>query len=365
MDIQTASKRLLKHFRSDSKVVFCLQGPAGIGKSAIVKAACAEAQYDRYVDLRLATQEAGDIVGFPKTSGEFTIWTLPSWWPLKKGQVNPATKAVQERDEKVVIFLDELNRAPQDVRQAVFQLLTEYRMHMHELPEGCKVVVAINPADGVYQVEELDAALNNRMCLLDVTTSAEKFIVWGKENGVYEKLLDFLNVHPELVLQVSKEAKAFPSPRSWTYLSSLYVTKSLEHGDPDEFEVAAGLVGKEAAAALTRFFKENYKKFVTAKELFTKYDEVRERFIQQRDDENYATIGDLVTTLTANEAKTGKKVEDMFRVAARVVHDLPKGDYKTAFVQKMTSKQRQRLLQADPTLGQVISQLVNDARSGQ
>lgn len=365
MDIQTTKNRLLKHFRSDSQVVFCLQGAAGIGKSAIVKDSCGEAAFDRYVDLRLATQEAGDIVGFPKTSGEFTIWTLPGWWPLHKGQVNPHTKQVMERDEKVVIFLDELNRAPQDVRQAVFQLLTDYRMHTHDLPKGCKIVVAINPADGSYQVEELDAALTNRMCMVDVTTDAEKFVTWGKQNAVYDKLLDFLTVQPELCLCVSKEGKAFPSPRTWTLLSSLYATKSLEHGDPDEFEVIAGLVGKEAAAAVTRFFKENYKKFVTAKELISKYEEVKERFLKQRDDENYATLSDMNTTLTANEAKTGKKIDDMFKVAARVIHDLPKGDYKTAFVQKMTSKQRQRLMQADPSLGQLISQLVNGARSGQ
>lgn len=363
MNIRVTSNRLMKHFRSASNVVLCLMGAAGIGKSAIVKGATKECAYDRYVDLRLATQEAGDIVGFPKTVGEFTMWTLPSWWPLSKGMVSPITKQVCERDEKVIIFLDELNRAPQDVRQAVFQLLTDYRMHTHDLPEGCKIVVAINPADGTYQVEELDAALNNRMCLLDVTTDAETFVTWGKNNAVYEKLLDFLAVQPEMCLAVSKEGKAFPSPRSWTLLSNMYMNKSLEHGDEDEFEIVAGLVGKEAGAAVVRFFKENYKRFVTAKEIFSDYEKVKDRFLKQRDDETHATLSDVSTTLGANESKTGKAVDNMFKATAILLQDIVKGDYKVALVHKMTSKQRQRLLQADPSLGKLISEIVVGAKS--
>lgn len=361
MKVNVAKQRLLKQFRSKNQTVLCLEGPAGIGKSHVVKEACVEAGYTRYVDLRLATQEAGDLVGFPKTMGEFTYWTLPSWWPLKAGQKSPITGEVVKEDEKVVIFLDELNRAPQDVRQAVFQLLTEFRMHTHDLTSGCKIVVAINPADGTYQVEELDKALNSRMCLLYVTSDMEQFATWGKQNGVYDKVLDFLNVHPELTLAEGKENRSFPCPRTWTYLSSMYNDGCLVHGDEDEFEVISGLVGKEAAAAFSRFLKENYKKFVTAKELFSKYEEVKQRFLDQRDDETHATLSDITSTLNANEAKTGKKVDEMFKTTSIVLKDLTKNDYKVALVHKMTSKQRQRLLQADPTLGKLISDIISDA----
>jgi hypothetical protein len=141
----------------------------------------------------------------------------------------------------------------------------------------------------------------------------------------------------------------------------MYTDKALEHGDVDEFEMVAGCVGKEAAAAVMRYFKENYRKFVTAKEIFAKYDEVKERFLAQRDDEIHATLSDMNTTLTANESKTGKRVDDMFKATAKVINDLTKNDYKVAVVHKMTSKQRQRLLQADPSLGKLIADIVRDA----
>jgi len=337
MKVEVPYRRLLKKFRSASKVIACLVGPAGIGKSAIVKSAGSEAEYDRVIDLRLATQEAGDLIGFPKTVGEFTYWTLPSWWPLRKGMTRPNGEVV-ERDEKVVLFLDELNRAPQDVRQCIFQVLTEYKMHTHELPEGCKIVVAINPADGSYQVEEIDKAMTSRMQMINVSTDLDQFSTWGKQNGVYEKILDFLQVHPELVNSEKggQDGSSFPCPRTWTYLSEEYTTGSLTHGDEDEFECIAGLVGKEAAAAFTRFLKENYKKFVTAKEIFAKYDDVKDRLTKQRDDEMHGTLADIASTLNANDKKTGKKVDEMYKTLAKVIVDIPKGDYKVALVTKMT-----------------------------
>lgn len=364
MKVNVAMQRLLKKFRSTSKVIACLVGPAGIGKSAIVKVASKEAGFDRFVDLRLATQEAGDLVGFPKTKGDFTYWTIPSWWPLRAGQTSPITGQTLERDEKVVVFLDELNRAPQDVRQCVFQLLTEYKMHTHELPEGCKIVVAINPADGQYQVEELDKAMNSRMQMLHISTDLEQFSTWGKQNGIYEKILNFLQVHPELVApeKAGADGKSFPCPRTWAFLSEEYTSGALAHGDEDEFECIDGLVGKEAAAAFVRFLKENYKKFVTAKEIFAKYDDVKERFLAQRDDETHATLSDIVSTLNANDAKTGKKVDDMYKTLAKLIHDIAKGDYKVAIVEKMSSKQRQKLVAADPTMVDVISTVIDGSK---
>jgi len=365
MKVSVAKERLLKCLRSANRTVLCLEGPAGIGKSHIVKEACMEAGFTRYVDLRLATQEAGDLVGFPKTIDEFTYWTLPSWWPLKQGMKSPITGQIVTEDERVVIFCDELNRAPQDVRQAIFQLLTDFAMHTHTLTPGSKVIVAINPADGSYQVEELDKALNNRMCILQLTTDAEQWVSWGKNHGVYEKILEFLTVQPELILQESKENKPFPSPRTWTLLSSMYADKCLEHGDVDEFEIMAGLVGKEAAAAFSRYQKEHFQKYVTAKEIFSDYDAVKDKFMKQRDDETHATLSDITSTLNANEAKTGKKVDEMFKTTSVLLKDITKNDYKVALVHKMTSKQRSRLLQADPTLGKLISDIVTQSQSGQ
>ena len=84
-----------------------------------------------FVDLRLATQEPADLVGFPhlvdkisrvfKKAYKVLSHAQPEWFP--------------EEGTRGIIHLDELNRAPTDVRQAIFQLVKERRLHTHRLPK--------------------------------------------------------------------------------------------------------------------------------------------------------------------------------------------------------------------------------------
>ena len=166
-EIQTLIKNIVdKQLRVPVLVV----GPTGIGKSGQLKELAKQfKQVDEsfgFVDLRLATQEVTDLIGIPGTAertyeyngkpivDKVTVWKQPSWFP-KKGT-------------KGILALEEVNRAPEDVRQAIFQLLTEWKLHTHVLPEGWVIVALINPNNGNYHVNQLDPAFKRRFVQIEM-----------------------------------------------------------------------------------------------------------------------------------------------------------------------------------------------------
>jgi hypothetical protein len=60
-----------------------------------------------------------------------------------------------------IIFLDEINRAHEDIRQAMNQFLVSKKMHTYEAPENTFIIAAANPASK-YECYEFDGALVNK-----------------------------------------------------------------------------------------------------------------------------------------------------------------------------------------------------------
>lgn len=262
---------------------FVIQGDAGIGKSQIIQQAGAELGM-RVIDLRLAQMEPGDLIGLPRTDPETmkTVWLAPEWWP--------------EKGEKVIVFFDELNRAPIDVRQAVFQVLTEYKMHTHVLPKEAYLVAAINPDDGKvsYQVEQFDPAMTNRMCFIDMEPDVQQWVNWASANDVNEMVIKFIANHSSMMYQGS-DTGPFPSPRSWTMLSGLMNANAILPST--QSEIIRGLIGEKPAVSFIRFLDKNYKKPVAGKDILKSWSSVKAKLLKQRNDENFASITELVGLL--------------------------------------------------------------------
>ena len=106
----------------ESGVVPMLVGPHGSGKSQVIRQFCGENGYHMF-DLRLGTQDVGDLIGLAdfKVENDRKVFEFapPRWLVqcIEYCEKNP--------DSKAIIFLDELNRGRRDVLQAMFQLLTD------------------------------------------------------------------------------------------------------------------------------------------------------------------------------------------------------------------------------------------------
>ena len=277
-------------------------GATGIGKSYQLKDLAKEqGEGFGFIDLRLATQEVTDLIGIPRMVKDSeghprTTWTKPTWFP-KAGT-------------KGILALEELNRAPEDVRQAIFQLLTEWKLHTHELPSSWAIVGLINPDNGSYHVNQLDPAFRRRFVQIAVDNPTDiDWCKWAKNNEVESDVIRFVATFPRLLANPeSIEIQANPTPAGYHLISKLLKHKVLT--DDTTHEILSGIVGVEAATSFISSLKKGFEKPITADQILENYSKVQDKFKQQvannRNDMTYVTMVDLIATfetLTLTKSK--------------------------------------------------------------
>ena len=136
MKIQTLKECLPYLF--EANIATLVIGHHGVGKSQAV-AQYAKEQKIGFMDLRLGTQDVGDLLGLAEFVTELQPYTFtnPETGKEETGtrEVKVATKFMRpdwfptDPDSKGIIFMDEINRARRDVLQAVFQLVLDKWRH--------------------------------------------------------------------------------------------------------------------------------------------------------------------------------------------------------------------------------------------
>lgn len=225
-------------------VVPCIWGPQGIGKSQIVKQYTNDTKL-QFIDLRLSLMEPGDLMGMPTIEGDQTIFKKPAWFP-REGTGG-------------VLFLDELNRANEDILQAVFQLILDRRINNHILPEQWQVVCAGNHGKD-FIVNELDPALMNRFCHVQLDVDYQSWEKWASKK-LDPRVVKIITENRLLQDPENTKFSVFDlgiktTPRSWEFLNNLLVSGLSEKLAK---EVAYGLVGpKDADVIIKAFLLKDY-----------------------------------------------------------------------------------------------------------
>lgn len=201
------------HFSNDA---VRMVGLHGLGKSQIVEQFAKENGY-HIETLFLSQNEVADLIGIPDTKDGVTYWTKPVW--LKR------MEDANKEGKHCVLFLDELARAPIEVRQSALQLVLEGRIHEHKLPvlDGLRtlIVAADNPADQ-YQTDELDAALLDRFGNYEVTVDVQGWLKWARLNNINPVITDYIaEYNDKLHFIPEDDTDKGATPRSWAKLSDI------------------------------------------------------------------------------------------------------------------------------------------------
>ncbi len=237
-------QEVLKLTPADQNIM--VSGRHGIGKSELIRTC--------YTAMGLAVEgfflgqmsDPGDLIGLmhkDETSGR-SVFLPPYWWPAA--------------NQPIVLFLDELNRARPEILQAVFDLALNRRLAGKSLPPGSRVVAAINHGDE-YQLTELDPALLSRFNLYEFTPTVEDWLVWGKNQALDGRVLDFIQANP-LHLDGAKtrddlvgysDLNKTPDRRAWVRVARFMATvNDLQNLHT---KAIAGMVGTAAAVALQQY----------------------------------------------------------------------------------------------------------------
>jgi MoxR-like ATPase len=277
----------LTQFPVEESILIC--GNHGIGKSQIVKQA-AKMLGVPCIDFRLSQNDVGDLKGMPFHVNGRTVFAPPEFFPLKEadaiqlkeflGLTTDITKG--RYGDKGILFLDEINRANREVQQAAFELVLDRRLNLRALPDGWRVVSAINDEDDIYTVNSLDPAFLSRFFMIKFNPTVEEWMDWAVDNKVHPVITDFLRTQPEF-LDPTKELLAEAATkgvtkvhdrRAWHKFSNTIHkhVADYEAGILDKdplsnsseavnwmFEVAGGYVSTIAQAAFKKFLETSYK----------------------------------------------------------------------------------------------------------
>lgn len=315
-------KIVLREILTQTDLTPCVVGHRGVGKTAAIIQVCREIRVN-YVPLRLGQMEVGDLVGIPYREGQTMYWSKPSWWPADNAAAT-------------VVHCDELNRAQQeDTLQAIFQFVEppaegqQRALHTHQLATQHRVVVAINPPDGSYQVAPLDRALLDRMIILQVETDAQ---CWGKhacQENFNPQVRQFIAANQQLLSTNSSsfDMQVEPSERAWEMVSRL---KELCRFPKElEMEVYSGVIGRQAAVSFLQWCEARQHRPLTADEILNNWPEVASRAEQQRDDVQAATMSDLVNLLQNNSELFLQQQDNLVAYIAILPRDMRFGMIKS------------------------------------
>lgn len=304
-------------------------GGTGIGKSDVFAQTCKTMGYE-FVDIRLAHKEACDVQGMPYIKDGRTAFAPLDWWP------KPGTKGI--------LLFDERNRATRETRNAAFTLEWDRKIDQHQLPPGWFPVSISNPANGDYQVHELDPAEWARYLHFRISGSMHEFLDWGaKVNGngkphLDKDLLRFAEAHANALMGKEDDVPQDVQWRPRTFAMFAGLRHALqdmlargevtqEQFDRLEFEAATGAMGEKLAHTYVQFLRSKEKP-VDAKAVLDKYDAKTRDVVRAYADPEKprldlltSTINDLIPMTTGAKSKlTDKQVRNLLDF----LRDVPK-----------------------------------------
>lgn len=214
-----------------------LWGSPGIGKSEVAEEV-ARILGRPLIDIRLALYDPTDIKGLPyfNPSDNKMHWA-------------PAADMPRDDDESkdAILFLDELNSAPPSVQAAAYQLILNRKIGEYELPENVRIIAAGNLDSDKGVTYRMPTPLANRFVHLEMMVDKESWIEWAINNKVHSSVVGFIQANGGNLHKFDPKSpdKAFPTPRSWTYVSDFL--KSGAQGAALR-ALVSGAVGSGAAA---------------------------------------------------------------------------------------------------------------------
>lgn len=258
-------------------------GHRGLGKSSLVEQVTAEHNWG-FIDLRCSQLEASDIRGLPDRDEGRTRYLPPADMPIGDmtskqiaKELGPAPdlddleavrkyqeqdSALQPRYQEGILFLDELNRAQDDVLQAAFQLVLNKKVGQYVVPPGWSIVVAGNFNEGYLVTGFNDPAFLDRFTHITLSggeTTLDEWVdymamVHGEDASDAIEFAVQNPAHLDGEIQGELGFSVQPSRRSWESVIKIeQVCQQSEFEDVTKLEVVSGLIGRELALSYSRY----------------------------------------------------------------------------------------------------------------
>jgi len=233
----TAVSQALRQLVVKEQQPVFLWGSPGTGKSSVVNQLATELGI-ALRDIRALLLDPVDLRGLPFVGQDGrSKWATPEFLP---------------QEGAGILFLDELNAAPAMVQASCYQLVLDRKLGEYSLPEGWAIVAAGNRDSDRAATTRMPTPLRNRFVHIDFEVDVQEWSEWAIRANVRPEVIAFIRFRPELLSAFDRESNAFPSPRSWEFVSRIL------NSGPDpaaEHELFAGAVGTGPATEFSAFMR--------------------------------------------------------------------------------------------------------------
>ena len=335
-------------------IVPLLLGHTGIGKTQLVQQYAAQRNMDLII-LHVAQLEPSDFVGLYKINeDERTANCPPNWLPYKpmvvefdKTKTKESLATFMSKQGFInpnggIVFLDEINRGHEDIRQALYQLLTAKKIHTYSLPEKYTIVAAANPSD-LYECYEFDRALINRLAWIKFQPEPSETIKYLTGKHGKNLITSWVATDKSLIDYGTEEFEVSDlalSPRILDDVIPLYARME-EAKEKKEFmrQVLETVMPKEKVQSFLSYLDEM--KFISHKDVLAgkKKDKIKELVEMKRMDVLSTITMDLgeIFSSTLDKVKVDgldEKIDTMVKNLCGYLTEIPE-ELCTAFIDKI------------------------------
>lgn len=227
-----------------------LHSSPGLGKSSIVKQ-LAETFNLELIDIRLATLESVDLMGFPKIKkmGETDVATyVPfDWFPCEHTPIPKGKNGF-------LLFMDEMNASDLSVQKAAYRIILDHEVGNYKLHPKCFKIAAGNLVTDGAAVNRITTALQSRMLHIQVKpderpAKENSWIQWAMKSGIDSRVTSYLSWKPDNIHQYEPEHNdmTFRTPRTWEFVSGLLQANLIEDVTLDHQPLIESAIGSSGA----------------------------------------------------------------------------------------------------------------------
>ncbi len=259
----TELKQLLEATPASHNVM--LVGNHGIGKSEILSEFYGALGMPVVALFLGQMSDPGDLIGLPckdEKTGK-TDFMPPYWFPTD--------------GKPIVLFLDELNRARPEILQTVMDLALNRKLAGKLLPEGSRIISAVNAGDQ-YQLTDLDPALVSRFNIVNFKPTAEEWLLWARKSGLDPRVIGFIDENrmwldkdPDQKEGADTGLDKTPDRRAWKRVSDVVANKA-ELKEIDS-KIISSIVGPKAASAYIQ--NSATRKILSGREVLAGFDKAK------------------------------------------------------------------------------------------
>ena len=207
MNFKETTKFLDVLRKTKANLVACLMGHTGIGKTELVEQYARENELDCIV-IHVAQLEPSDFIGLYTIDEDGRTSNCPPNWLPYRNEVADKKATNKVSLTKIsrglinpnggIIFLDEINRGHEDIRQSLYQLVNKKEIHTYKLPPNYTIVAAANPSNS-YETYEFDKALVNRFAWVKFQPDVGEVFEYLTGKHGSNPILDWLKTDKDLM----------------------------------------------------------------------------------------------------------------------------------------------------------------------